>query len=79
MSEKEALELISQKLAEADKLIAEAEQIAKDNGVEFSWDGPTYGMGGYFGKASDWESSDWEDSGCSIDVEYEWRASSQSC
>jgi 5'-deoxynucleotidase YfbR-like HD superfamily hydrolase len=46
---------IAFKLALIDTLLQECENIAADAGVQFSWDGPSYGMGGYFDGS--WQSS----------------------
>ena len=76
---------IADKLAEIQRLLNEAQQIADENGVSFSWGGPAYGMGGSYHPKEDWNDSgcsenDWNDSGCSgDDGEYGWMPSSQSC
>lgn len=72
---KEANAKISKKLAEATALIRECEAIADEFGVEFHWDGPEYGMGGYY--TPDFEHSD-EESWYNSD-ETGWQASSHSC
>ena len=68
------------KIAEQLKIVrdafAEAERIADEAGVSFSWDGPSYGMGGYYegqGERKDETDEEWEDSDAG------WSASSQSC
>jgi len=62
---------INQLLEQARGLISQAEAIADANGVSFSWEGLTYGMGGFYqakGEGDSWESSSTG-----------WQASSQSC
>lgn len=76
MDEQQANEAISELLAQAEKFLAAAEQIADETGVDFSWSGPAYGMGGYY--ASGKEEPEWESSGCSDD-EQGWRSSSANC
>lgn len=39
---------ISTLLETANKALAEAADIAREAGVDFSWSGPAYGMGGFF-------------------------------
>lgn len=63
-------------LKEAEAKIAEAEKLADESGEMFHWDGPAYGMGGYYTPETEFESSDGE-SWSSSDVG--WAASSQSC
>ena len=58
LQQKLALKTISQKLKDLDNIILECEAIADKAGVEFSWEGPVYGMGGYYNPAEDgWMSS----------------------
>lgn len=68
---REATGKIAEQLKIANEALKEAQRIADDAGVSFSWDGPTYGMGGYY--TPNFEESDnyYEESG--------WNASSQSC
>jgi hypothetical protein len=74
----EAQEKISAKLAEAEKMIAEAQEIADETGVSFTWDGPTYGMGGHYEPQP--KNDEWENSACFEDEsESGWSASSHSC
>ncbi len=59
---------VAEKIKEAEAAIKEATEIASAAGIGFNWEGPAYGMGGYFeGRSED----EWEESG--------WSASSQSC
>lgn len=69
--QKEAYTKISNLIAQADANIAEAVRIAREAGVEFSWEGPAYGMGGYFDPARTEDEYGDESDG--------WLASSQSC
>lgn len=65
---------IAQCLELAKRSIAEAEKIADENQITFSWS-LSYGMGGtYYPKG-------WNDSGCSDedDLEGRWRSSSSMC
>lgn len=81
MTKQEASKEIARKLAEARKLITECEQIADDAGVDFSWGGPSYGMGGYYNpkpKPEDTTEEDDDNSWCSSDS-YGWKSSSESC
>ncbi len=61
----------------AQDALTEAQRIADEAKVSFSWEGPSYGMGGYYtGDKTeryfeDWQESDADDAG--------WSASSQSC
>lgn len=55
-------------------LLKDCENIADDAGVDFSWNGPSYGMGGSY--TPDFESSDDEDD---WSESAGWSASSQSC
>jgi hypothetical protein len=53
-----ALAIIAGKIAQVDELLAECAIVAKEAEVDFSWDGPEYGMGGYYkGKLQEWVSS----------------------
>lgn len=80
IDKKAALALISEQLRLAETAISKAEDIALANGIDsFSWSGPSYGMGGYWDDASEYDTdpNSWM---------YEeerampgWRASSQSC
>lgn len=47
MTQKEAEQLIKQKVKEAEALISEAESLADEHNVGFSWD-LAYGMGGWY-------------------------------
>ena len=75
MEKKEAVAKINELLEKVDALLKEAAEIAYKENVPFSWDGPAYGMGGYYDPipVEDGEDPDeWESSGG-------WQASSQSC
>lgn len=76
-TQQKAMKTIAEKIKQAEALIAEAEIIANENGVGFSWDGFAYGMGGSFIPRSDedWSSS-YEDK---ADENGVWRSSSSSC
>ncbi len=80
LSKEEASKQIAEKLDQAQKLLHEAEALADEAGVEFSWK-PFYGGGGtYFGKDSrdDWQDSngEWETSDY---YETGWQSSSHNC
>jgi hypothetical protein len=65
----------------AKQALKEATAIADQHGLEFRWDGPSYGMGGSYQGTRPWMSSTEKceaDNYDSID-EGMWRASSQSC
>lgn len=67
----DANQQIQQLLKHAETILAECEKIATENKVDFRWDGPTYGMGGWFIAGED-QDDDWNGSA-------EWQASSHSC
>jgi hypothetical protein len=48
MDENVARQKIRELLTSVNNSLAEAESIAREANVSFMWDGPTYGMGGYF-------------------------------
>lgn len=76
LTQQEASAQIANLIRSAEAKISEAEKIADEYGVSFSWDGPSYGMGGWYtGKSEkpEWADSDWEAS------DEGWSASSQSC
>lgn len=79
MTQEEASKIICAKLEQAETLIRECEKLADEAGVDFSWSGPSYGMGGWFTPkgAEDWDETDSEDYG-SPGRGY-WMASSRSC
>ena len=63
MNEKQAYEKISKIMAKVDKMISEAEVIADEAKVDFSWHGPTYGMGGsYLHEAGKYSEQGWNSS-----------------
>ena len=74
---KEAQGKIAEQIKIAQDALAEAQRIANEAKVSFSWEGPSYGMGGYYEGdpedryIQDWQDSDADDAG--------WSASSQSC
>lgn len=72
----EAEEEIKAKLSIAETAINMAEKIAEDNGLVFSWDGPTYGMGGTYYPAG--YQDEYRDRPSTED-ELGWQASSHSC
>ncbi|MDD5149989.1 MAG: hypothetical protein PHC28_05835 [Flavobacterium sp.] len=61
---------IANLIKEAEAKISEAEALAKEYKLSFSWSGPAYGMGGYY-------DGDWETSNC--EGESGWNPSSSSC
>jgi hypothetical protein len=65
-------------LSAAEAALAKAAEIAQENGVSFSWEGPSYGMGGYFSPKA-WNSSSGSCGWTNDDEEGGWKASSQSC
>lgn len=67
---KEAYAKIEELLAQADKALSKAAEIAELNDLEFSWSGPTYGMGGDYTPES-LHGGSYSEPG--------WQASSQSC
>lgn len=56
LSKEEVSKLIAEKLAEVHGILAECAEMADAAGVEFSFDGPTYGMGGWFA-SGEWQAS----------------------
>ena len=75
--QKAALAKIADLLKEADAKLNEATAIADEAGVPFGWNGPEYGMGGFYSPKGWQESqycsySDYEDKGG-------WNSSSSSC
>jgi hypothetical protein len=77
MDKQEAQGKVAEQLKIAEAALKEAARVADEAKISFSWEGPSYGMGGYYegDKESryfeDWQESDAEDAG--------WSASSQSC
>lgn len=74
MNKSEAESKIADLIREADEKIREAEKLADEHGLQFSWDGPSYGMGGWYTP----NHPDWESSNC-YGEETGWMASSHSC
>ncbi len=56
MVQKAASIKVAALVEEAQKLLAEAEKIATEAGIGFAWDGPGYGMGGWF-ESGEWNAS----------------------
>lgn len=56
--EREALAKIADLKSKIDAMFAQIEQIAKEAEIDYvSFEGPAYGMGGYWTESSGWESS----------------------
>lgn len=62
---------LNQLVSDADAKLKEATEFAKLHGLEFNWEGPAYGMGGYFDPERKETNYGDESDG--------WQASSQSC
>lgn len=78
----EASRQIADKLEQAKKLVGECEQIADDNGLDFSFNpSDAYGMGGTYTSKKQWNSSgcEWESSGCYEEEDAGWNSSSAHC
>ena len=79
MDVQEANKKIAEQIAIANAALVEAARIAEESGTSFYWDGPTYGMGGYYEpaqkKPDDVDDDDWYPSS----DEDGWRSSSHSC
>lgn len=56
LTTEEAYALIAKKLEQVEVLIREAEAIADEYDCEFSFDGPSYGMGGWY-NSGEWNAS----------------------
>lgn len=69
LTQQEASRQIAEKVEEAKRALAEAEKIADENGVDFYWSGPGYGMGGHYSA----KPKDWDSSSC------EWNSSTREC
>ena len=68
---------IAEQIKIAEAALNEAQRLANEAKVSFSWEGPSYGMGGHYeGDPEDRYIQDWQDSD---DVNAGWSASSQSC
>lgn len=75
---KEANKTIADKIEAAESLIRECETIADQHGLEFRWEGPSYGMGGYYiGK--DPSKADWSSSTRDCEGGDGWSSSSSNC
>lgn len=59
------------KIGELDQKLSEVEAFATEHNLHFHWNGPTYGMGGYFDPTREHDS--WGEGGPG------WSASSHSC
>ena len=56
--QRDALAKIASVKSKIDELFSEIETIAKEAGLDYvSYEGPAYGMGGYWSESSGWESS----------------------
>jgi hypothetical protein len=81
MTKQEALAEIASLVSQAEALISKAEEIAKENQVEFYMSLGGIGMGGTYGE--DWESSDeWDSSDeetSTTKKPYVWRSSNGDC
>lgn len=80
ISIQEANRLISQKIAQAEALVRECEELADQTGAYFHIEFGGYGSGATYtgrGPKEDWSESseEWQESSS----EYGWLASSQSC
>lgn len=73
MTHQEANEKIAALLKHAEEAISQAESIADEAGVDFYWDGPTYGMGGTYYPAKVVEEQGYRY------IEEGWNSSSGSC
>lgn len=62
---------IGELLQEASRNLDEAARLAEENGESFYWDGPAYGMGGFY--RSEEYNKKWDESN------HGWMASSESC
>ena len=70
-ADKEKSAQLSALIKQAEAKLDEAVEFARENGLSFHWNGPAYGMGGYFDPEE--TKDEWgEDTGG-------WAASSQSC
>ena len=68
---------VAEQIKIAQDAIKEAQRIADEAKISFSFEGPAYGMGGYYeGNPEDRYLEDWQDSD---DISAGWSASSQSC
>jgi hypothetical protein len=58
VNKEEAAKKIADLLEQADALIAQAVGVSEESGISFYWDGPKYGMGGYYNPEEDgWNTS----------------------
>ena len=76
INKQDASKKIAELIAQAQKLVYEAENVADESGVGFSMNLGDYGMGGYYEPTPPGEENTENEYG---ESEYGWRASSQSC
>jgi hypothetical protein len=76
MTKEQASKQIAEYIQKAEKSIKDAEKLALKYKIDFDWNGPSYGMGGYFIGGEDEEFSREDELD---DDYYGWKASSQSC
>lgn len=76
LREKQALQRIEALKKEAMGKLNEAEKIADENGIGFSWD-LAYGMGGWYNPKTKNEDGSWNES--NEDGDAGWQSSSNSC
>jgi hypothetical protein len=62
LTKQQASEIIAKYIANAEAEIAKAEEMAKIHELHFRWDGPAYGMGGYFSGVPDEDQQHWHPS-----------------
>lgn len=73
---KEKVAEIAEYIRAARDALSMAEAVADKYSLEFYWEGPAYGMGGYYsGKSATTD----DDDGWNSSDEEGWQASSQSC
>lgn len=56
LTQQEANALVADYVKQAEELIAQASAIAEEYDLSFNWEGPGYGMGGWF-SSGEWQSS----------------------
>ena len=77
---KVAQEAINARLQQIQEILKECAAIADQNDIGFNWDGPGYGMGGFYmtkTECEEYEPDFYED--YKTETGGMWRASSQSC
>lgn len=78
----EKIAALNKLIEESEKALQEAEAFADEHGLEFSWEGPAYGMGGYYQSKKAYLAEYGEDEPLVNswgEEQYGWQASSQSC